>query len=278
MILDKILAHKKQEVVEAEAKMPFDTLQKKVSEQSNPPSVGRFRAALVENDEVSLIAEVKKASPSKGVIRPDFDPVQLALAYEENGASAISVLTDRRFFQGSLEHLVVVRRASRLPILRKEFIIDPYQIYEARLYGADAILLIAAALAPNLLKGFMELANILGLDALVEVHTKEELKVAVDAGATLIGINNRDLTTFETTLDVTRHLIELIPPGIVIVSESGIHSREDVLTLGERVDAVLVGEALAKEADPGAKVRALLGRAPSSTKTHAAIEAETKRA
>ena len=169
----------------------------------------------------------------------------MAGIYSDEGAAAISVLTDERFFQGSLAHFDAVRRSVTLPLLRKEFIIDPYQVYEAKVYGADAVLLIVAALAPDVLKSLHGLAAELGLESLVEVHTEEELQTALDIGANVIGINNRDLATFHTTLEVTERLVRHIPDHVTIVSESGISSREDILYLRDLgVDAVLVGEAL----------------------------------
>lgn len=261
MILDRILEVKREEIARAKRRFPLERLQEEVSARAIPRAARSFGAALKGAAGIALIAEVKKASPSKGVIRADFDPVDLARIYAAHGASAISVLTDKEFFQGGLEHLVAVRAAVEAPLLRKEFIVDPYQVYEAKWAGADAILLIVAALSPGQLDELQGLAASLGLDALVEVHTEAELRVALDCGATIVGINNRDLRTFHTTLDVSRRLVPLIPAGVTIVSESGIESREDLKRLHEMgVDAVLVGEALAKEDDVGAKVRALLGR------------------
>lgn len=260
-ILDEILAHKRQEVDAAKERLPLADLREEAEALAARPSGRiRFSEALTKGDDVAVIAEVKKASPSKGVIRPDFDPVELARIYAAEGASAISVLTDERFFQGSLAHLDAVRRTVELPLLRKEFIIDPYQVYEAKLHGADAVLLIAAALKPSALQGLLELASELGLESLVEVHSEAELEVALKAGATVVGINNRDLATFHTTLEVTERLVKHIPDGIAVVSESGISTRDDVLFLRELgVDAVLVGEALTRERDVAAKLRELLG-------------------
>ena len=207
-----------------------------------------------------MIAEVKKASPSRGLIRADFDPAEIAAAYEEAGASAISVLTDEKNFQGRLEYLEAVHRAVSLPVLQKDFIIDPYQVYEARAALADAILLIVAALCREELTEFMALAEELGMASLVEVHTSEELDVALEVGAKVIGINNRNLQTFETKLETTLELAPKIPSDRILVSESGIFTRADVERLmAAGVDAVLVGEALMREPDPGTKVRELLG-------------------
>jgi indole-3-glycerol phosphate synthase len=212
----------------------------------------------------ALIAEVKKASPSAGVIRPDFDPVAIAKTYEEAGASCISVLTDEKFFQGSREYMREIRNAVHIPVLRKDFIIDPLQILEAIEYGADAILLIAAILSDHELKLFLSTATEAGLDALVEVHDETELKRALDAGAALIGINNRDLRTFRVSLQTSIDLIAkartLAPNNTkVFVAESGIHTHEDVQKLAKAgAHAVLVGESLMREKDMGAKVRELI--------------------
>jgi indole-3-glycerol phosphate synthase len=206
-----------------------------------------------------IIAEIKKASPSKGLIRADFDPVWIAKTYASHGAAAISVLTEARFFQGSLQHLEQVRSAVNLPLLRKDFILDPYQLVEAKSYGADAVLLIAALLEPRLIVELREMAAALSLDVLVEVHTRNELEAAVAAGAQLIGINNRDLSTFEVSLATTEHLAALVPPNVLVVCESGIDSIDAIRRvekLGVRV--FLVGESLMRAADPGVKLSELL--------------------
>lgn len=259
-ILDQILAHKRDELREAKARVPLDRLREEALAQTGQGGRSRFLDALRKRDDVAIIAEVKKASPSKGVIRPDFDPVQLAEIYAREGAAAISVLTDQRFFQGSLSHLDAVRRSVALPLLRKEFIIDEYQLYEAKIHGADAVLLIVAALDPDVLQHLHSLAQDLGLDSLVEVHTESELETALKIGARLIGINNRDLSTFHTSLDVTARLVPHIPDHVTIVSESGISTREDILYVRELgVDAVLIGEALTREKDVAAKLQSLTG-------------------
>lgn len=263
MILEKILSHKRDEVERAKQARPVTHLRREA--EALPSRPGRFRAAIAGGEAIALIAEVKKASPSKGVIRPDFDPVDLAKAYAAAGASAISVLTDERFFMGSLEHLRSVREAVSLPLLRKEFVIDPYQLYEAKVWGADAVLLIVAALRREELSDLLQLAGELGLDALVEVHTEEELETAMACGAEIVGINNRDLRTFETTLEVTARLAPRVRGDAALVSESGIHRREDLHLLARvGVDAVLVGEALAREQDVEGKVRELVGVARRS--------------
>lgn len=265
-ILDTILAHKRNEIEEAKKRVPLRVLEEQVRALSSG-ALGRprFSEALRREDQVAIIAEIKKASPSKGLIRPDFDPVQLATIYAQEGAAAISVLTDERFFQGSLEHLAAVRRAVALPLLRKEFIIDEYQLYEAKAYGADAVLLIVAALEPERLERLYRASAALGLDSLIEVHTESELETALRLGASLVGINNRDLATFHTSLDVTARLIPYIPDHVTVVSESGISSREDIVYLRELgVDAVLIGEALTREPDVAAKLRSLAGEGPAA--------------
>jgi indole-3-glycerol phosphate synthase len=210
---------------------------------------------------MKLIAEVKKASPSKGVIRNDFDPVQIARIYEEHGASCVSVLTDEAYFQGRLEYLRQIRESIRLPLLRKDFMLDPYQLVEARVDGADAVLLIAECLDDRQLRTLLDEATRLSMTALVEFYEPENLMRVVDAGATVIGINNRDLRTFETNLDHTIRLRQRIPDECVVVGESGIQRYEDVQRLKQAgVDAILVGEYLMAHADIGAAVDELLGR------------------
>ena len=210
----------------------------------------------------ALIAEVKKASPSKGVIRADFDPERIAATYAENGAAALSVLTDEAYFQGSDAYLGRAKAAAGLPALRKDFTLDPYQVYEARAIGADALLLIVAMMDGGQLRDLYGLAaEEAGLDVLVEVHTAEELERALALGPRLVGVNNRDLKTFKTDLETTFGLLPRFAPGVLSVSESGINHREDVERLQEAgVAAVLVGEALMREADIGAKTRELMGR------------------
>jgi indole-3-glycerol phosphate synthase len=207
---------------------------------------------------VRVIAELKKASPSRGVLAADFDPVALARVYAGNGAAAISVLTDEKYFQGRLELLGAVRRVVDVPLLRKDFTIDEYQVWEARAAGADAVLLIVGILEDPLLGELLAAANVLGLGALVEIHTAAELERALAAGAGVIGINNRDLRTFETTLDTTLALLPSIPRGPVVVSESGFFTAADVRKVADAgAHAVLVGEALVRAADAGAKLREL---------------------
>jgi len=258
MILDSIIANKKVELAETKRQVPFPDVKSKASHAE--PTRG-FGKALAGPGDIRLIAEVKKASPSKGVIREDFDPVKIAQIYEESGASCLSVLTESKFFQGSLEYLGRIRKAVKLPLLRKDFIIDEYQIHEARAAGADAILLIAACLEIKQLEDYLGIARQLGLDVLVESHTYKELDRSLRAGATLVGINNRDLTSFTVSLQTTLDLLKDIPDDHTVVSESGIATRDDVVKLTRAgVDAILVGESLMREKDIGKKVKELLGK------------------
>jgi len=223
------------------------------------PKRNRYFKEALTKPGISLIAEVKKASPSKGVLKEDFCPVKIAKAYQKAGASAISVLTENRFFQGSLQDLLQVIETVNLPVLRKDFIIDPYQIYETKYMGADALLLITAILKERQLKDYIELAEELELDALVEVHSKEELETALNCGAQIIGINNRDLTTFNTDIKTTNKLAKLVPETSILVSESGISTCKEVRRLEQAgVDAILVGEALITSSDINMKVQELL--------------------
>ena len=257
MILDTIIAHKQKELqIEAE-QVPLATLKSKLA---NLPPTKDFRAAIAQSGNINLIAEVKKKSPSKGIIREDFDPIQIAETYAKNGAAAISVLTDVRFFDGRLDYLSSIRQVVDVPLLRKDFTIDPYHIYQARVAGADAILLIVAALTKDQLRELMDIAESLSLASLVEVHTDIELEIALDVGAEIIGINNRDLRTFHTDLATTFSLQEFLPTGKVVVSESGIYTRADVESLREAgVNAILVGESLMRSPDIGEQVRKLIG-------------------
>ena len=257
MILDTIVAHKRIELEDDKQRMPLDTLKRKI--QDLPPTRD-FRAALSTPNCIHLIAEVKKKSPSKGIIREDFDPVGIARTYAENGASAISVLTDRAFFAGELAYLTAIREAVTLPLLRKDFTIDPYHIYQARLAGADAVLLIVSILTLAQLREFAEIARSLGLASVVEVHTEAELELALAGGAGIVGVNNRDLNTFHTDIATTFHLRDSIPTDKVVVSESGINTNKDVTKLKEAgINAILVGESLMRSPNIGDKVRELLG-------------------
>jgi indole-3-glycerol phosphate synthase len=257
-ILDKIVAEKRQELTWQQALVPLAALLKQAAGQAEPLD---FAAAL-RGTKVRLIAEVKKASPSRGLLCPDFDPVRLAGIYAANGAAAISVLTDPRFM-GELEHIAQIKQAGvsgRAPVLRKDFIFEPYQVYEARAAGADALLLIVAILPPPQLVKLLALSRELGMECLVEVHNDAELRTAVECGAAVLGINNRDLHTFATDLAVTEALAPLAPRGKVIVSESGISTPADLRRLARLgVSAVLVGEALVTAPDIAAKVRELAG-------------------
>lgn len=256
LILDTIIDHKQKELAAEQAQVPLTRLEKEVD---HLPPTQDFRSAIAGSGTVKLIAEVKKKSPSKGIIREDFDPVSIAKTYVENGAAAISVLTDKHFFAGELDYLRAIRDTVDVPLLRKDFTIDPYHIYQARVAGADAILLIVAALTAAELRTFMDIAASLSLACLVEVHTQEELAIALDVDAQIIGINNRDLRTFHTDIATTFRLREAIPADKVVVSESGIYSREDVMRLQEAgVQTMLVGESLMRSPDIGEQVRHLL--------------------
>ena len=260
-ILDRILRDKAQEVAESRRRRPLATL---IAQTRDLPPTREFAGALREGGEASgnhphIIAEIKKASPSQGVIRPDFDPVAIARSYAKHGAAALSVLTDEKYFQGKLEFLQAIRAKVSLPLLRKDFTVDSYQIYEARLAGADAVLLIVAALDDARLKQLLQVANDLGLAALLEVHTREELERVLPLHPRIVGINNRDLRTFRTDLETTLRLLPLIPPEVVVVSERGIHGASDIARLrAEGVHAFLIGESLMRAPDPGLKLRELL--------------------
>ncbi len=255
MILDEIVRYKKEELEKRKKELPVELLNSHI-ELSEPPR--NFKAALRQPG-MSLIAEIKKASPSAGTIREDFNLREIAESYEQDGAAAISVLTESKYFQGSLDYLRKVRRIVTVPLLRKDFILDAYQIYESRACGADAILLIISLLGEKL-DTFLKVASNLGMDALVEIHNEVELKIALDKGAQIIGINNRDLKTLKVDPETCLVLAPLIPEEIVTVAESGIHKREDVVKLEKlNVDAVLIGEALMRSPDIGAKIRELLG-------------------
>jgi len=260
-ILDCILLDKAAEVAACCRRRPLPELRRRVHDLPRPRN---FLAALqgAKSDNQmgwQVIAEVKKASPSKGVIRPDFDPVAIARAYAANGASALSVLTDTKYFQGQLSFLERISQAVSLPLLRKDFIIDAYQIFESRAALADAILLIVAALGIDQLEELLALTQNLGMAALVEVHTVEELERVLPLHPPLIGINNRDLQTFQTDIQTTLQLLPLVPDGVVVVSESGINTGTDMARLWDKgVDAFLIGETLMRAPDPGVKLRELL--------------------
>ena len=254
MILDKIVARKKEEVADL-----LSRGLEKPPEQVDPPR--GFLQSLIDFDGIAVIAEAKKASPSKGVICEDFDPVAIGVDYEKGGAQALSVLTDVDFFQGSLAYIPAVRNKVALPVLRKDFIIHEEQIRQARVYGADAILLIAAILDKVQLRDFRLLAEELGMDCLVEVHDEWEGEAALNAGSRLIGVNNRDLRDFSVDLGTTLRVKAMIPDEVPVVSESGIRTYDDVRKLADNgVAAVLVGETLMRAADRVAALRALVGR------------------
>jgi len=257
MILDQIVADNLEELESRKRSLPLKELQTVTLEQPSPLN---FASALHGNH-IKLIAEVKKASPSRGVIRSDFNPVAIAQTYAANGAAAISVLTEARYFQGSLNHLRDIRKAlgNRLPLLRKDFLCDPYQVYESRAYGADSLLLIVAILTPEKLKELLGLSHELGMSCLAEVHNEAELEIAVKSGAKIIGINNRDLTTLTVDLTITEHLRPLIPEDRTVVSESGIKDRSDMEKLKKwGVDTVLIGESLMSAPNIATKMKELL--------------------
>ena len=258
MILEQIVVDNRLELEARKRAFPLAELQRLALAQSPPLDL----ASALRGERIRLIAEVKKASPSKGIIRPDFNPVGIARTYASNGASAISVLTEATHFQGNLSHLREIRDAlgnKRPPLLRKDFLYDPYQIYESRAYGADSLLLIVAILTPGKLAGLSRLCHELSMGCLVEVHNEAELEIALGSGAGIIGINNRDLKTFAVDITITERLRCLIPSDRIVVSESGIKSRNDIEKLEKwGVDAVLIGEALMSAPDIGAKMKELL--------------------
>ena len=260
--LERIVGAKQAELARTRAEVPQSVLEKKIA----PRSPGTFRQALVGRSgaqpELVVIAELKQASPSRGTLCASYDPAAIARGYRQAGACALSVLTDREFFRGSLEHLREAKAATSLPVLRKDFTIAEYHLYEAAAAGADAVLLIVAILQPPELARLHSLTRTLGLDALVEVHTAEELQIALDVGAGLIGVNNRDLKTFEVSLDVSLRLIERIPDEVVAVSESGLRTAGDLERLrAAGFDAFLIGERFMMEPDPGAALAHLLTEA-----------------
>ena len=250
--LDDIIIHKKKELEERKEKVPYNALKMQLRFVKKPKD---FKAALT-GEGVKIIAEIKKASPSKGVIREDFDHIDIAETYEKSGAAAISVLTDGKFFQGDIEYLSQARQVVDIPLLRKDFIVDEYQVVEARVYGADAILLIATVLPEKELDYLYQLSRSFGMHVLVEVHDKKDLQKALNIGAEIIGINNRDLKKFKTDIQTTVELAKLIPKDKIIVSESGINSLDDIKMLSNGgAHAFLIGEAFMREADYGAKLK-----------------------
>ena len=260
--MDEITAHKRQELEALQRARPLGELKARLGDVASTKHRQTFSGALSAAG-VSLIGEIKKASPSKGLIRENFDPAALAAAYQKGGAAALSVLTDKKYFQGTDEYLAAAGAACDLPVLRKDFTISAYQIFESRLLGADCVLLIAAVLDNSALAEYIALAAELGLDALVEVHDETEAARAIEAKAALIGVNNRDLQTFEVSLEVSRRLAGALPADRLKISESGIKTYEDILTLSELgYDAVLVGEHLMRQPDTAAAARKLMTGVP----------------
>ncbi len=257
-ILKKIIKRKAEEVTERQKQVSIEQLQNLLPAASTCRGFVHALGQKISSGKAGIIAEVKKASPSKGVIREDFHPAEIAKSYEQAGAACLSVLTDIDFFQGADAYLQQARAACMLPVIRKDFFIDPYQVYEARSLGADCILLIAACLTDAKMEELNSLAQNLGMDVLIEVHDEVELKRALPLNNRLIGINNRDLRTFETTLDTTIDLLGLIPDDRIVVTESGIHTPEDVARMREnKVNAFLVGEAFMRADNPGEKLSEL---------------------
>jgi indole-3-glycerol phosphate synthase len=256
MFLDKIVAQKRKELEKRQKAMPMSALEDAIAHRPAPIDL----AKALKSDGISLIAEIKRASPSKGMLNPDLDAVELAKTYARCGAKAISVLTEENYFMGSGQDLEAVKNAlPHIPVLRKDFILEPYQLYESRAWGADAVLLIVAIIDDSELKELITVSHKLGMQCLVEVHDKDELKRAIKCDAQLIGINNRNLDTLEVDINVTRILRPLIPPGRLVVSESGIKGREDIEKLKAwGVDAALIGEALVTAEDVPAKIKELL--------------------
>ena len=257
-VLLRIIRHKAREVAERTERTPLRVLAERAEAQAPPRGFAAALRARIAAGEPAVIAELKKASPSRGVLREDFEPEAIARGYAAGGAAALSVLTDEAFFRGADRHLAQARSASGLPVLRKDFIIDAYQVREARALGADCVLLIVAALGDAQLDELAALATHLGMDVLVEVHDAAELERAARLEPLLLGINNRDLRTFETTLDTTLELLDRIPAGRTVITESGIHTRADIARMrAAGVHGFLVGEAFMRAGDPGAKLREL---------------------
>jgi indole-3-glycerol phosphate synthase len=257
-VLERIMAVKRAEVAAAKAAVPVSEIESRAGRASPPRSFISSLEARIAAGQPAVIAEIKRASPSKGLLRANFAPAEIAKSYEAGGAACLSVLTDRQFFQGAPEHLAAARAACALPVLRKDFLVDPYQVHEARAMDADCILLIAACLSVPQMKELEAAAGALGMAVLVEVHDSAELDAALELRTPLIGVNNRDLRTFETRLETTLALLPRIPAGRIAVTESGILSREDVGRMhAHGVNAFLVGEAFMRAADPGSALRSM---------------------
>lgn len=259
-ILKKIVAHKQEEVADAKAAVSISELKVRISDLEDVPrGFERHLREAAASDWTAIIAEVKKGSPSRGIIRENFDPLEIAEIYQDNGATCLSVLTDEKFFLGHLRFLALIRETVSLPLLRKDFFCDPYQIYEARAAGADAILLIAAMLDLGQLREFHAIAREIHLDVLLEVHDEAEMETALQTDCTLIGVNNRNLRTFETDLGTTGRLARMTPAERLLVAESGINNRADIVRLqSDGAGAFLIGESLMREADIGAKLQEML--------------------
>ena len=256
MILDEIVAAKKNELEKQKQKVSLSALSSKIPDL---PFTRNFKKALIGQG-IALIAEIKKASPSVGIIQKKFDPLEIAKIYEKNKVNAISVLTEEKYFLGKMDLLSRIKKITKIPILQKDFILEEYQICEARVYGADAILLIAAVLSEKKIKNFLFLAHQLGMNAILEIHNQEELKKALSTEAKLIGINNRDLRTFKVDLKTTIRLRKKIPSDRIVISESGIKNPEDIQLLKRYgIDAILVGETLLRSRDVGKKIKELMG-------------------
>lgn len=259
-ILQKILRRKAEEITQRSQRVNLREASERAAAQAPPRGFASALADRIAAGEPAVIAEIKRASPSKGVLRENYDPADIAAAYQRGGAVALSVLTDHDFFQGDDKHLIAARAACTLPVLRKDFTIDPYQVYEARALGADCILLIVAALGDAQLGDLAGLSSHLGMDALIEVHDAEELERAGNVNPRLLGINNRNLRTFDTRLQTTIDLMQAVPDNAIVITESGIHRAEDVaLMRAHGVNAFLVGEALMRSDDPGARLASLFG-------------------